>query len=77
MVGAVLLLGYAVLAFRIMRHRLQRGDAWGAAVRYALLTVAGKFAQLCGMAIFYRNRWLRRPSVLIEYKPIPTMVRMP
>jgi GT2 family glycosyltransferase len=61
-------LAYGYLISRITSYRLRRGDPFFASVLYALFTAFGKFPQLLGMFAFYRNRWRKRPSTLIEYK---------
>ena len=61
-------LAYAYLLARIMRYRLQRGDDRDSAFAYGLFTTLGKFPQLVGMMRFYRNRWSKRQSTIIEYK---------
>jgi hypothetical protein len=68
----LLLLGYPLLAYRIYRHRRRCGDASRPAARYAAFCVLGKFAHLAGQGRYHWRRLLSRPSVLIEYKQLPT-----
>ncbi|MEM7624439.1 MAG: glycosyltransferase [Planctomycetota bacterium] len=59
---------YPLLAFRIWRYRVRRGDASRHALAYAVFTVFGKFANLWGVLKFIRNRLLRKQARIIEYK---------
>jgi GT2 family glycosyltransferase len=61
-------LAYSYLLARVMRYRLRRGDDRDSAFAYGLFTAIGKFPQLLGMFHFYRNRWTKRQSTIIEYK---------
>jgi GT2 family glycosyltransferase len=65
--SALLVAGYAVLAWRIARHRLDRGDARADAWLYARYTVLGKFAEAIGMLKFHFNKMSGRYRI-IEYK---------
>jgi GT2 family glycosyltransferase len=65
--SALLVAGYAVLAWRIARHRLERGDARSDAWLYARYTVLGKFAEAIGMLKFHLNKMSGRYRI-IEYK---------
>ena len=60
--------GYGVLAWRVYRHRIGRGDVPADARAYAGFTVLGKFAQAWGQATFWINRQRGRRSGIIEYK---------
>ena len=62
------LLGYALLAWRVYRHRVRHGDDARAARAYAGFTVLGKFAQAWGQVKFWLNRARGRRSAIIEYK---------
>jgi GT2 family glycosyltransferase len=65
----LLLLGYLVLWYRVMRSRIGRGDKPGDGRLYATFCVLGKFAQARGVLMYSWNRWIRRQrSRLIEYK---------
>lgn len=64
----LLLLGYPLLAVRVFAGRRKRGDAPGPAALYAVFTLISKFAALCGVFQYWRNRLLRRQSRIIEYK---------
>jgi len=59
---------YAWLMSRVFRYRLKRGDDRDSAAVYAFFTALGKFPQMLGLLMFYRNLLARRPSRLIEYK---------
>ena len=61
-------LAYAYLLARVMRYRLRRGDDRDSAFAYGIFTTIGKFPQLVGLVRFYRNRWSKRQSTIIEYK---------
>ncbi|MGN6367653.1 MAG: glycosyltransferase [Phycisphaerae bacterium] len=61
-------LAYGYLLARVMQYRLRRGDDRDSAFVYALFTTIGKFPQLLGMIRYYRNRWSKRQSTIIEYK---------
>ncbi len=64
----LLLGGYFVLAAKIFRYRRRRGDPRRAAAAYAVFTTLGKFAQLQGLLIYYRNRLRGQGTSIIEYK---------
>jgi GT2 family glycosyltransferase len=66
-VSLALLLGYAVLAWRVFRHRLGRGDAPADARIYAAFNVVGKFAEAIGLLKFFWNR-ATGSFRIIEYK---------
>lgn len=59
--------GFAVLAFRVYRHRRRRGDTSHDAWLYARHMVLTKFAQVVGLARFQSNA-LRGKFRIIEYK---------
>ena len=59
---------YALLGFRVYRHRRARGDAPRAARLYALFTLLGKFAQMSGQWKYRRGKLSGRRSRIIEYK---------
>jgi hypothetical protein len=68
-------LGYGYLMSRVFRYRVKRGDDRDSAGAYAFFTTLGKFPQVMGLLMFYRNLLGRRPSRLIEYKTadVPTV----
>jgi exopolysaccharide biosynthesis WecB/TagA/CpsF family protein len=66
--GALLLLGYAVLGWRVYRSRRRLGEAPANARLYAAFCVLGKFAQASGQLRYHWGRLRARPSPLIEYK---------
>jgi glycosyltransferase involved in cell wall biosynthesis len=66
--SAVGLLMYVVLAWRIARGRLNRGDSRAHAWLYACYCVIGKFAQLQGLVQFALDRVRGRKRAIIEYK---------
>jgi GT2 family glycosyltransferase len=59
---------YAVLAARLARWRVKRGDPLQVALAYGLATALCKIASGLGAARFFIGRALRRPSRLMEYK---------
>ncbi len=61
-------LGYAVLGYRIYRHRLERGDDCQLARLYAYFCVLSKPAQALGQLKYWLVRWRGSPAHLIEYK---------
>ena len=63
----LLLLGYALLAWRVFRHRRRRGDAPADARLYAAFNVLGKFAEAVGLLKFFWNR-ANGSFRIIEYK---------
>lgn len=65
---AAVVAAYALLLFRIASGRRRRGDPIRLAALYATFCVAAKWPQLIGMAIYRKNRLLRRRATLIEYK---------
>src|SRR5206468_1193415 len=68
--GAWALLGLAVYplqAFKVWRQCRRRWP-WRQAALYSVFCVLAKFPQAVGQLQYYRNRWRRRPSRLIEYK---------
>jgi GT2 family glycosyltransferase len=67
-ISLVLLLGYAVLWWKVARGRRRRGDNPWTARLYARYCVLSKFAQAQGQARFWRNRLFGRTNRLIEYK---------
>lgn len=66
--STLLPLAYGVSAWRCYRSTRARGRSPKSAARYATFVTLSKFAELQGVLRYYRLRWLRRPSVLIEYK---------
>jgi len=63
----LLLAGYFVLAYRILKYSLSQGDTLKGALLYARFLVLGKFANVVGLLKFY----LRRKNAqfkIIEYK---------
>ena len=59
--------GYGALAYRVYRHRRAQGNSSADAALYAGAMIVAKFAQLIGLATFYR-RAVRADYRLIEYK---------
>jgi glycosyltransferase involved in cell wall biosynthesis len=59
---------YPILALKIARHRLRRGDRMGDALLYGVALVAGKFPQHKGLRIFRRALLSGQASAIIEYK---------
>ncbi len=66
--GLLILLGYPLLWVKIYRYGRHRGWSARDARIYALANVLAKLPGLLGMLHFYRNHWLGRQSILIEYK---------
>jgi GT2 family glycosyltransferase len=64
----LVLLIYPVLALRLARWRLGRGDSLSLALAYGAVTTVCKIASGIGAARFYMGRLFHRPSKLIEYK---------
>jgi GT2 family glycosyltransferase len=68
--------GYGVLIWRIYRYQRSQSFTHKDALIYAIFCLLGRFPQLQGQLIFYRNAWLGKRATLIEYKgpnttPIP------
>ena len=63
-----LLLAYPLLVIRILIKQLRQNVDRRFAIFYACACVLGKFAQLQGTLTFLRNRLLKTPAALIEYK---------
>jgi GT2 family glycosyltransferase len=67
--GALLMMtGYLLLAYRVYRHRLERGDDKRDAWLYARFTVIGKFANAAGVWTYRKNRLGGKRTRLMEYK---------
>jgi GT2 family glycosyltransferase len=66
--GLPLLLGYLVLASRIVKWRRSCGDSAPDAALYAAFGVLGKFPEALGVARYEWNRIRGRRTGLIEYK---------
>ena len=64
----VLLLGYAVLYWKIARGRRRRGDDPRTARLFARYCVLSKLPQAAGQLRFWRSRLFGRANRLIEYK---------
>jgi glycosyltransferase involved in cell wall biosynthesis len=64
----LLLLGYPVLYWKVVRGRRRVGDDPRTARLYARYCVLSKFAQAGGQLRYWRNRLLGRTNELIEYK---------
>jgi GT2 family glycosyltransferase len=64
----VLLLGYALLYWKIARGRRRRGDDARTARLFARYCVLSKFPQAAGQLRYWRNRRSGRANRLIEYK---------
>jgi GT2 family glycosyltransferase len=67
-ISLILLLGYPVLYWKIVRGRRRSGDDRRTARFYARYCVISKFAQASGQMRYLRNRLLGRSNRLIEYK---------
>lgn len=65
--SAILLGGYSVLFYRVVRFRRSQGDSYQDAFLYARFLLLAKFANAVGLIKFYRNRFARRYQI-IEYK---------
>ncbi len=63
----ILLIGYAVLGFRVYRYRRTLGDEITDALLYAKYLVIAKFANGIGLCKYYINKSLNRFEI-IEYK---------
>ena len=63
----LLLAGYPVLAMRIARYRIGRGDSRADAWLYARFVVLAKFAEAVGLTKFHLNR-IAGQFKIIEYK---------
>lgn len=66
--GIVIWCGYPLLALKIIRYRLKRGDSQSEAALYGFFTVLGKFANAEGVQRYWCNRFFRRQAKIIEYK---------
>jgi len=66
--GLLPLVGYPLLAARIVLNKRSQGLPTRHAALYAASCVGGKFPQLLGMASYWFHRLLRRTPRLIEYK---------
>jgi GT2 family glycosyltransferase len=66
--SGVLLLGYGILFWRIVRSVKKRGFSNRDARAYAIFGTMGKFPQMIGQLKFVLGRILGRRSRLIEYK---------
>lgn len=66
--SSLLPIAYGVSALRSYRATRRRGRSAESAAKYAAFVTLGKFPELQGVLRYYRLRWLRKPSVLIEYK---------
>ncbi len=64
----LLLLLYALVAYRIYRGQRRRGRDAAVASLYTRYCVLGKFPQMLGQLRYHRHRLLARQSRLIEYK---------
>lgn len=69
----VIPLGYGLLAWRIYRGRLRRGDARDGARLYAAFCALGKFPQMLGQVQYWVNRLRGKQATLIEYKGAKTV----
>ena len=56
------------IAVKYRRHQNLLLDSY----RMALITFLGKWPEVLGQLAWYRDRWLGRPALLIEYKSVPT-----
>jgi glycosyltransferase involved in cell wall biosynthesis len=65
--SSCLLVGYALLAYRIFQYSRNQGDSFQDAILYARFIVLGKFANVIGLLKFFRRRKGQRFSI-IEYK---------
>ena len=63
----LLLAGYIVLAYRIVKYSLNQGDSLKEALIYARFIVLGKFANVVGLLKFYLHRKDQHFKI-IEYK---------
>ena len=66
--GLAPLLLYPLLALKIARQRLRRGESKGDALLYGLAVVFGKFPQHQGLRTFRKALRSGRSSAIIEYK---------
>ena len=64
----ILLAGYTVLYWRVLRYGRNRGLSPSDARLYARHMVIGKFAEAQGLITFWKCRLLGRRTKLIEYK---------
>lgn len=67
---ALLPIGYAVLAFRIFRYRLLRGDSDRTSLVYSLFCVLAKFPEVVGMLNCAVQRCRGIDAQWIEYKDV-------
>lgn len=67
-ISAVLLLGYPVLYWKVVRGRRRQGDDPATARLFARYCVLSKFPQAAGQVRYWQNRLFGRRSRLIEYK---------
>lgn len=65
--SALLLAGYPVLFYRVVRFRRSRGDSYRDAFLYARFLLLAKFANAVGLIKFHQNRLAQRYHI-IEYK---------
>ncbi len=66
--SGLLLLLYPIQILRVSRSPGLAGRPRREALAYGVSVVVGKFAQVHGLLRFLRDRFLRRPATLIEYK---------
>ena len=67
-ISLVLLFGYVVLYWKIVRGRRRWGEDPKTTHLYARFCVLSKFAQMTGQMQYWRNRLFGRRNQLIEYK---------
>lgn len=63
----LLLAGYGLLCYRVMRFRLKLGDSYSDAWLYTKFLLLAKFANMMGLFKFYLNKLYQRYEI-IEYK---------
>lgn len=66
----LLLMGYAVLGYKVYQNTLQRGFNSEDALLYSLSCMLSKFPQVQGQIQFHISRLLKRQRTLVEYKTV-------
>ncbi len=66
----LLLMGYAVLGYKVYQNTLQRGFKSEDALLYSLSCMLSKFPQVQGQIQFHISRLLKRQRTLVEYKSL-------
>lgn len=68
MISSFLWLAHPLLALKVWRYRLDRGDSVKDSAIYAFFTVLGKFPNAIGILTYWKNHTTGREAKIIEYK---------